>query len=175
MLNRPKTGFISEWTFLAPSFIVCIQRGLYYSSFCLLLFGVIELRLNPSWIHQITQLSEEERESSLSVWVFRMPQEDLILQPCCWPEFSLFCVVHLTFPSLVQSCKTVFLNWKLRSLFPRTHCRDSWWMIRSPGLSSILVNEKGEIRLTCHLWGLGYRLLTDLSAHFSSLWRKEMV
>lgn len=75
-----KTGFISEWTFLAPSFIVCIQRRLYYSSFCLLLFGVIELRLNPSWIHQITQVSEEERESSLFVWVFRMPQEDLIPQ-----------------------------------------------------------------------------------------------
>lgn len=170
-----KTGFISEWTFLAPSFIVCIRRRLYYSSFCLLQFGVIELRLNPSWIHQITQLSEEERESSLSVWVFKMPQEDLLPQTMKLP--GIFTLLRGAFWLVPVLCKVarLFLNWKLRLLFPRTHCRDSWWMIGSPGLLSILVNEKGETRLTCHLWGLGCRLLTDLSAHFSSLWRKEMV
>lgn len=142
-----KTGFISEWTFLAPSFIVCIRRRLYYSSFCLLLFGVIELRLNPSWIHQITQLSEEERESSLSVWVFKMPQEDLLPQTMKLPGiFTLLRGAFWLVPVLCKVARLCFWTGNFACSSPELTagtcdgwldllaCYQSWWMKRErPG------------------------------------------
>ena len=57
--------------------------------------------------------------------------------------FSLLGSVFWRTPLACKVAELYLWSWKLCSGFPRTHCRDTGWMIGSAGQSSISENEEG--------------------------------